>query len=41
METAWRAVEHAGIAPSDWPTAAGVFVGLATHDYLGTWPPTS
>ncbi len=36
METAWRAVEHAGIAPSDLANSrTGVFVGLATHDYLG------
>src|SRR5690349_15287565 len=36
LETAWRAVEHAGIAPSTLAgTDTGVFVGLATHDYLG------
>ncbi|MGV0872594.1 SDR family NAD(P)-dependent oxidoreductase [Mycolicibacterium sp. XJ879] len=36
LETAWRAVEHAGIAPSALAeTTAGVFVGISTHDYLG------
>lgn len=36
LETAWRAVEHAGTAPSALAgTNTGVFVGLATHDYLG------
>ncbi|MBP1818573.1 SDR family NAD(P)-dependent oxidoreductase [Mycobacterium sp. OAE908] len=36
LETAWRAVEHAGIAPTALAnTNAGVFVGLATHDYFG------
>ncbi|OHU31154.1 polyketide synthase [Mycobacteroides franklinii] len=36
LETAWRAVEHSGIAPTDLAeTNSGVFVGLATHDYLG------
>lgn len=36
LEMAWRAVEHSGIAPTDLAeTNAGVFVGLATHDYLG------
>lgn len=36
LETAWHAVEHAGIAPSTLAgTDTGVFVGLATHDYLG------
>ncbi|BBY50062.1 putative polyketide synthase [Mycolicibacterium arabiense] len=36
LETAWRAVEHAGIAPSSLAESnTGVFVGLATHDYLG------
>ncbi|HTI77927.1 MAG TPA: SDR family NAD(P)-dependent oxidoreductase, partial [Mycobacterium sp.] len=36
LETAWRAVEHSGTAPSDLAnTNTGVFVGLATHDYLG------
>ena len=36
LETAWRAVEHAGIAPTALAdTNTGVFVGLATHDYLG------
>jgi acyl transferase domain-containing protein/D-arabinose 1-dehydrogenase-like Zn-dependent alcohol dehydrogenase/acyl carrier protein len=35
METAWHAVEHAGIAPTDLAgTRTGVFIGLATHDYL-------
>ncbi|ULP37116.1 SDR family NAD(P)-dependent oxidoreductase [Mycolicibacterium rufum] len=36
LETAWHAVEHAGIAPSTLAGSdTGVFVGLATHDYLG------
>lgn len=36
LETAWRAVEHSGIAPTDLAnTNTGVFVGLSTHDYLG------
>ncbi|HNM83922.1 MAG TPA: polyketide synthase, partial [Mycobacterium sp.] len=36
LETAWRAVEHAGIAPTALANSnTGVFVGLATHDYLG------
>jgi acyl transferase domain-containing protein/NADPH:quinone reductase-like Zn-dependent oxidoreductase/acyl carrier protein len=36
LETAWRAVEHSGTAPTALAnTNAGVFVGLATHDYLG------
>ncbi|WP_293342731.1 type I polyketide synthase [Mycobacterium sp.] len=36
METAWRAVEHSGTAPSALTgTRTGVFVGLSTHDYLG------
>lgn len=36
LETAWRAVEHSGIAPTALAgTNTGVFVGLATHDYLG------
>ncbi|MCV7281580.1 type I polyketide synthase [Mycolicibacterium flavescens] len=36
LETAWRAVEHAGIAPTSLANSnTGVFVGLATHDYLG------
>ncbi|MDR3662956.1 MAG: SDR family NAD(P)-dependent oxidoreductase [Mycobacterium sp.] len=36
LEMAWRAVEHAGTAPSALAsTKTGVFVGLATHDYLG------
>ncbi|MDD4866473.1 MAG: polyketide synthase, partial [Mycobacterium sp.] len=35
LETAWRAVEHSGTAPTDLAnTNTGVFVGLATHDYL-------
>ncbi len=35
LETAWHAVEHAGIAPTALAnTNTGVFVGLATHDYL-------
>ncbi|MFM9035290.1 MAG: type I polyketide synthase [Mycobacterium sp.] len=36
MEAAWRAVEHAGISPTSLANSrTGVFVGLATHDYLG------
>ncbi|MGN6334763.1 type I polyketide synthase [Mycobacterium sp.] len=36
LETAWQAVEHSGTAPTDLAnTRTGVFVGLATHDYLG------
>ena len=36
LETAWRAVEHSGTAPTDLAnTRTGVFVGLSTHDYLG------
>ena len=36
LETAWRAVEHAGIAPTSLAGSnTGVFVGLATHDYFG------
>ncbi|WP_458318740.1 type I polyketide synthase [Mycolicibacterium brisbanense] len=36
LETAWRAIEHAGIAPTSLAESnTGVFVGLATHDYLG------
>ncbi|WP_299556586.1 type I polyketide synthase [uncultured Mycolicibacterium sp.] len=36
LEVAWHAVEHAGIAPAALAgTNTGVFVGLATHDYLG------
>ena len=36
LETAWRAVEHSGTAPSALAnTKTGVFVGLGTHDYLG------
>ncbi|ASL14341.1 type I polyketide synthase [Mycobacterium intracellulare] len=36
LETAWRAVEHSGYAPTDLADSnTGVFVGLATHDYLG------
>lgn len=36
LETAWRAVEHSGIAPTALANSnTGVFVGLATHDYLG------
>ena len=35
LETAWRAVEHSGIAPTALANSrTGVFVGLATHDYL-------
>lgn len=36
LEMAWRAVEHSGTAPSALAnTQTGVFIGLATHDYLG------
>jgi acyl transferase domain-containing protein/NADPH:quinone reductase-like Zn-dependent oxidoreductase/acyl carrier protein len=36
LETAWRAVEHSGTAPSALAnTKTGVFMGLGTHDYLG------
>ncbi len=36
LETAWRAVEHTGTAPSALAgTRTGVFMGLSTHDYLG------
>src|SRR5574337_67778 len=36
LEMAWRAVEHSGTAPTALAnTNTGVFVGLATHDYLG------
>ncbi|OMC04438.1 polyketide synthase [Mycobacterium sp. NS-7484] len=36
LETAWRAVEHSGTAPTSLAKSnTGVFVGLATHDYLG------
>ncbi|SOX55080.1 polyketide synthase family protein [Mycobacterium ahvazicum] len=36
LETAWRAVEHSGTAPTALANSnTGVFVGLATHDYLG------
>ncbi len=36
LETAWRAVEHSGTAPTTLAnTRTGVFVGLSTHDYLG------
>ncbi|MDT5073264.1 MAG: hypothetical protein QOH82_2584, partial [Mycobacterium sp.] len=36
LETAWRALEHSGTAPTTLAnTNTGVFVGLATHDYLG------
>ena len=36
LETAWRAVEHSGTAPSTLAnTKTGVFIGLGTHDYLG------
>ncbi|MEI7714523.1 MAG: SDR family NAD(P)-dependent oxidoreductase, partial [Mycobacterium sp.] len=36
LETAWRAVEHSGTAPSALAnTSTGVFVGLGTHDYMG------
>jgi len=35
LETAWQAVEHAGIAPTALANSrTGVFVGLSTHDYL-------
>ncbi|CAJ1496945.1 SDR family NAD(P)-dependent oxidoreductase [[Mycobacterium] kokjensenii] len=36
LETAWRAVEHSGTSPAALADSdTGVFVGLATHDYLG------
>ena len=36
LETAWRAVEHSGTAPTALAnTRTGVFMGLSTHDYLG------
>jgi len=36
LETAWGALEHAGIDPTSLANSnTGVFVGLATHDYLG------
>ena len=36
LETAWRAVEHSGTAPSALSnTKTGVFVGQGTHDYMG------
>ena len=36
LETAWRAVEHAGTSPTSLVnTRTGVFIGLSTHDYLG------
>ncbi len=36
LETAWSAVEHAGIAPSSLNgTSTGVFMGLSTHEFLG------
>ncbi|MDG4663078.1 type I polyketide synthase [Mycobacterium sp. 236(2023)] len=36
LETAWRAIEHSGTAPTALAdTNTGVFIGLATHDYLG------
>ena len=36
LETAWRAVEHSGTAPTALAnTDTGVFIGLSTHDYLG------
>ncbi|MDT5211269.1 MAG: hypothetical protein QOF67_3684, partial [Mycobacterium sp.] len=35
LETAWRAVEHSGTAPTALAnTRTGVYVGLSTHDYL-------
>ncbi|WP_179466979.1 type I polyketide synthase [Mycolicibacterium vinylchloridicum] len=36
LETAWQAVEHSGTAPTSLAnTRTGVFIGLATHDFLG------
>jgi acyl transferase domain-containing protein len=36
LETSWRAVEHSGTAPTALANSrTGVFVGLATHDFLG------
>ena len=35
LETAWRAIEHSGTAPSALAgTKTGVFMGLSTQDYL-------
>lgn len=35
LETAWHAVEHAGIAPSSLAgSKTGVFMGISTQDYL-------
>ena len=35
LETAWRAVEHSGTAPSDLAgSKTGVFMGLSTQDYV-------
>nr|WP_110808534.1 type I polyketide synthase [Mycolicibacterium iranicum] len=36
LETAWRAIEHSGTAPTSLADSnTGVFVGISTHDYLG------
>ncbi|KAA0111249.1 type I polyketide synthase [Mycolicibacterium sp. P1-5] len=36
LETSWRAVEHSGTAPTALANSrTGVFIGLATHDFLG------
>lgn len=36
LETAWSAIEHAGMAPSALAgTRTGVFMGLSTHEFLG------
>ena len=35
LETAWQALEHSGTAPATLAnTQTGVFMGLATHDYM-------
>ena len=41
METAWRAVEHAGIAPRTWPTAAPACSSAWPPTTTSAWPPTS
>ena len=36
LETAWSAIEHAGMAPSALAgTQTGVFMGLSTHEFAG------